>query len=162
MHIERGIKSDGAKRKPPKKERASSSPSAPRNPPRRPRDRCLKLRQASLCSCARGLTGFVREYRFHPERRWRLDYAQPQLRIGAEIHGGGWSRARHVRGSGFVRDLEKLNAHVLPGWRVAAGDTAMALDGRLADLIEQLVKGARLIHSAAGIACNSVDRPPSG
>jgi hypothetical protein len=50
---------------------------------------------------ARGLTGFVREYRFHPERRWRPDCAHPQLRIGAEIHGGIWSRGRHVRGSGI-------------------------------------------------------------
>jgi hypothetical protein len=47
-----------------------------------------------------------------------------------------------VRGSGFVRDLEKLNAAVLLGWRVVAGDTAMALDGRLADLLEHLVRSA--------------------
>jgi hypothetical protein len=92
---------------------------------------------------ARGLTGFVREFRFHPDRRWRLDLALPDQRIGAEVHGGVWSRGRHVRGSGFIRDLEKLNAAVLLGWRIVAGDTMMALDGRLADLLEQLVKASQ-------------------
>jgi hypothetical protein len=56
---------------------------------------------------ARGLTGFEREVRFHPERRWRLDLGHRELRIGAEIHGGIWSRGRHMRGSGFLNDLEK-------------------------------------------------------
>src|SRR6185437_4995976 len=88
---------------------------------------------------ARGLTGFEREVRFHPERRWRLDLGHRALRIGVEIHGGIWSRGRHVRGAGFLNDIEKQNTLTLLGWRVVAGDTAMALDGRLADLVEQLM-----------------------
>ena len=60
----------------------------------------------------------VREYRFHPHRRWRFDFAWPLLKIAAEVDGGIYSRGRHVRGSGFERDAEKRNAAVLAGWRV--------------------------------------------
>ena len=35
-----------------------------------------------------------------------------------EIDGGTWSGGRHVRGDGYRRDCEKLNAATLAGWRV--------------------------------------------
>ena len=34
------------------------------------------------------------------------------------IDGGTWSGGRHVRGDGYRRDCEKLNAATLAGWRV--------------------------------------------
>lgn len=68
------------------------------------------------------------EYRFHPTRRWRFDLAwpdqQPGLKPGetggvaVELDGGAYSRGRHVRGAGFERDLEKLNAAAELGWVV--------------------------------------------
>lgn len=56
------------------------------------------------------------EHRFHPVRRWRFDYAWPDLRIALELEGGVWTRGRHTRGSGFVADLEKYNEAALGGW----------------------------------------------
>src|SRR5690606_39740371 len=38
----------------------------------------------------------VREYRFHPERRWRFDFAWPDLRVAAEVEGGIHIGGRHV------------------------------------------------------------------
>jgi len=61
---------------------------------------------------------FEREYRFHPERKWRLDFANRAKMVGFELEGGIWARGRHVRGSGFIRDCEKYAEATLLGWRV--------------------------------------------
>lgn len=58
------------------------------------------------------------EYRFHPERRWRFDFAYPDLKIAVEAEGGVFSAGRHTRGMGFVNDTEKYNQATLLGWRV--------------------------------------------
>jgi len=67
---------------------------------------------------AAGLPEPVREYRFAPPRRFRFDAAWPDLRVAVEIDGGVWSGGRHTRGSGFLRDCEKLNLAALAGWVV--------------------------------------------
>src|SRR3990167_2646458 len=58
------------------------------------------------------------EYRFAPPRRWRFDYAWPLHKIALEGEGGAWTRGRHTRGSGFIRDMAKYNQAALLGWRV--------------------------------------------
>jgi very-short-patch-repair endonuclease len=60
----------------------------------------------------------VTELRFHAERKWRLDFAHPVTKTAIEINGGVWSGGRHVRGAGYLRDREKVNAATLAGWRV--------------------------------------------
>lgn len=61
---------------------------------------------------------FVKEYKFHPKRRWRFDYADPKKKIAIEIHGGIWRGGRHTRGKGFANDREKMNEAIVLGWRV--------------------------------------------
>lgn len=65
-----------------------------------------------------GINGFVREYRFHQTRQWRLDLAHPDLMIGVECHGGVFTNGRHNRGLGFTNDREKMNAAIQMGWIV--------------------------------------------
>lgn len=62
----------------------------------------------------------VREYRFDADRRFRFDYALPDLLIAIEIDGGVWmdGGGRHNRAAGFLTDLEKLNLAASKGWRV--------------------------------------------
>lgn len=73
-------------------------------------------RFASLCEIVRLRP--EREYRFHPERKWRFDFAWPEHMLAVEIDGGAWTGGRHVRGSGFTRDCEKMTEAALMGWRV--------------------------------------------
>jgi very-short-patch-repair endonuclease len=60
----------------------------------------------------------VAEYRFHPVRQWRLDFAWPDKKLGIELEGGTWSGGRHTTGAGYAGDCEKYNAAVELGWRV--------------------------------------------
>ena len=61
---------------------------------------------------------FVAEYRFHPKRKWRFDWACPEKKIAIEQEGGVWTGGRHTRGRGFINDLEKYNTATSMGWRV--------------------------------------------
>lgn len=61
-----------------------------------------------------------REYLFHPERRWRLDFAWPEHRFAVEVdglhrHGAGTA---HQRRDGILRDAEKAEALLRLGWRL--------------------------------------------
>ncbi len=59
-----------------------------------------------------------REYRFHPDRKWRADFAHLPSHTLIEIEGGTWVAGRHNRGSGFMKDAEKYLEAALGGWRV--------------------------------------------
>lgn len=65
--------------------------------------------------------GWVKEHRFHPERKWRFDLAHLDSKVAIECDGmlpaskGG---GRHQRIEGFSNDCEKVNAAILLGWRV--------------------------------------------
>lgn len=60
----------------------------------------------------------VKEYKFHPTRRWRFDYAIPDHKIALEVEGGVWTGGRHTSPKGFLGDIEKYNTATLMGWRV--------------------------------------------
>lgn len=60
----------------------------------------------------------VAEYKFHPTRKWRFDFANVSEKIAIEIEGGIYSQGRHTRGSGFRNDTIKYNQATILGWRV--------------------------------------------
>jgi len=82
---------------------------------------------------------FEREYRFHPVRRWRFDFAIPQNRIAVEIEGGIYTQGRHTRGSGFAKDCEKYNAATVLGWSVLRYP-ANQVSSESAEEIKQLIR----------------------
>lgn len=65
-----------------------------------------------------GLPPVEPEYRILPDRRFRWDWAWPAQRVAIETQGGVWVRGAHGRGTGIVRDYEKMNLAQLAGWRV--------------------------------------------
>lgn len=66
------------------------------------------------------LTGlsFSSEYKFHPTRKWRFDFAIPDKKIAIEIEGGIWLIGRHNRPISMIKDFEKYNEAAKLGWRI--------------------------------------------
>ena len=87
-----------------------------------------------------GLPKPAREFRFHPRRRWRFDFAWPLYKVAVEVDGGIYCRGRHVRGAGFERDAEKGNEAVLAGWRVLHFTPRQVKSGTAVQTIEALMK----------------------
>lgn len=58
------------------------------------------------------------QFRFHPVRMWRFDFAWPAFSVAVEIQGGQWTGGRHGRGGGQRSDCEKSRAAALDGWIV--------------------------------------------
>lgn len=59
---------------------------------------------------------FRREYRFHPDRRWRFDFLIGEW-LAVEVEGAPGS-GRHTTYKGFTADCEKYNAAALMGFRL--------------------------------------------
>lgn len=71
----------------------------------------------------------VTEFKFHPTRKWRFDFAIPERRIAIECEGAVWTNGRHNRGSGFIGDLEKYNEAARLGWFVFRFDAGAIQKG---------------------------------
>jgi very-short-patch-repair endonuclease len=76
------------------------------------------------------LPALTPEYQFHPERRWRFDYALPEQRIAVEVEGGTWQNGRHNRAKGYAKDAEKYNAAQGLGWTVFRFSDVMIREGQ--------------------------------
>lgn len=92
---------------------------------------------------AAGLPVPVGEYKFHPTRRWRFDWAFLAYMLAVEVDGGSWitGGGRHTRGVGFERDCEKIAEAMCLGWRVLGVTPGMVQDGRALGYLERLMKG---------------------
>lgn len=90
-----------------------------------------------------GLPEPVREFRFHPIRRWRLDYfwsAAPGGPVALEIEGGVHIGGRHVRGVGSERDMEKYAEALCAGIRVLRVTPAQLKSGQAALWLDRLLR----------------------
>jgi very-short-patch-repair endonuclease len=81
------------------------------------------------------------EYKFHPTRKWRFDYAFLQQRIAVEIEGAIWTHGRHTRGAGFVKDIEKYNAAAKLGWRIFRFSPSQLKRGEAQTFIKEVMEG---------------------
>ena len=71
----------------------------------------------------------VREFQFHPTRKWRFDFAWPQIRLAVEIEGLTADGGRHQRIGGFSADLAKYHAAWMLNWRVYRCSASMVSSG---------------------------------
>ena len=85
--------------------------------------------------------GAVTEYRFHPVRRWRFDYAWVDARLALEVEGGAWTRGRHTRGKGFIGDMTKYNTATIMGWRILRVTPAQVDSGEAWRLVREALGG---------------------
>jgi very-short-patch-repair endonuclease len=84
------------------------------------------------------------EYRFHPKRAWRLDFAWPALKLALEVEGGHWGDGRHTRGAGYTEDCAKYSCAAIAGWRVIRVTSTMMDDGTALDLLRAAFTGDML------------------
>ena len=87
------------------------------------------------------------EYKFHPTRKWRADFAFPEQRVLVEFEGGVYSQGRHTRGRGFEKDCEKYNSAALMGYHVFRFTAGMVKDGSAVHIIERAVENGRQVKT---------------
>jgi hypothetical protein len=92
-------------------------------------------RKFELCWLASTGPKLEKEYRFHPERKWRFDFAHLESWTAIELEGGVWSHGAHSRGKGFTEDCEKYNAAQALGWRVYRYTTDMITTKTVGELV---------------------------
>lgn len=91
------------------------------------------------------------QHRFHPERKWRFDFAFPAELVAVELDGGifaaenGQVAGKHARGVGRMKDYEKRNAAAELGWFVLCYGPPQVRSGEAAIQIERLLKARRLL-----------------
>jgi very-short-patch-repair endonuclease len=86
----------------------------------------------------RGVPAWIRELVFAPGRRYRFDFAWPDLMVAVEIEGGTWIAGRHSRGSGFAADCRKYNDAAERGWAVLRFTTERGWD--VDEAVQMLVR----------------------
>jgi hypothetical protein len=64
----------------------------------------------------------IRDFVFHPVRRWKMDLAWVSLKVSCEVDGNEWAqtngtKGRHGGAKGMQSDCEKLNEALLLGWK---------------------------------------------
>lgn len=118
---------------------------AARKPPARmtPRSRAEELLMFQLK--ATGYRGWVREHRFHPVRRWRFDFAWPELLLAVEIQGMGrrGKMGAHQRPAGIKRDCDKGNEALILGWRLLHVTTDQVKSGAAIRMIERALGASK-------------------
>lgn len=88
---------------------------------------------------AEGLQAPKREWRFHPSRMWRFDFAWPELRVAVECEGGTFTNGGHTRGAYYRDNCLKYNAAQLAGWIVLRYDMKLIKDCVALDEIKQAI-----------------------
>lgn len=110
---------------------------AKKRAPKRP-----KAKSVFQLACPQmGLPEPVPEYRFHPTRKWRIDYyfEKNGKRVGLEVEGGIWTGGRHTRAAGFKGDMEKYNAAAAEGIMIIRVTPADLMKSKTFELIKKLL-----------------------
>lgn len=81
-----------------------------------------------------------RELKFHVKRRWRFDFAWPEVKLACEVEGlvrkatvGG-----HQSIQGAMGDMEKYDAAIRDGWMVYRCHQGMVHSGHALETIERV------------------------
>jgi len=102
--------------------RSAPSPSIPMPALLKPRTTNAADQLALVAATCRslGIPAPVAEHRFHPDRKFRFDYAWPEQRLALEIEGGIWRKGggAHSHPQNIERDIEKYSEAAVLGWRI--------------------------------------------
>lgn len=84
-----------------------------------------------------GVPTFEREYKFLKNRRFRFDFAWPNIKFAVEIDGNVYQKSRHTTGAGFSKDCEKFALASIEGYRVIRTTTGQVSKGEALDWVKQ-------------------------
>jgi very-short-patch-repair endonuclease len=90
-----------------------------------------------------GLPDPTPEFKFHPTRKWRVDFAWPEIKLAVEIDGGIWIPGKSGRGgahslpSNIIRDMEKNNELSILGWHLLRFTPGQVKNGGAISTIER-------------------------
>lgn len=89
---------------------------------------------------ADGLIGWQEEYRFHPTRGWRFDFALVPAKLAVEVEGLTFKGGRHQRFHGYTEDCTKYSEAVALGWRLIRVTPAMVRRGEAIAYIKRALE----------------------
>jgi very-short-patch-repair endonuclease len=64
------------------------------------------------------ISGYVNELKFDDLRRYRFDWAIPDIKLAIEYEGLNSEKSRHTTKKGYTGDCEKYNLATLNGWKI--------------------------------------------
>lgn len=64
------------------------------------------------------ISGYVKELKFDEVRRFRFDWAIPELKLAIEYEGLNSKKSRHTTKKGYTGDCVKYNTAIINGWKV--------------------------------------------
>jgi len=64
------------------------------------------------------IPSYLEEHTFSNKRKFRFDWAIPELKIAIEYEGVFSGKSRHTTISGYTNDCEKYNLAQIEGWKV--------------------------------------------
>lgn len=76
-----------------------------------------------------------KEVRFHPNRKWRFDFAVVSIQVAIEIEGYG-----HQKHNRYNGDIEKYNEAALMGWVVHRLTSRMITTDKLQEIIDYITQ----------------------
>lgn len=127
----------------------------PRNPPGRPAYRTPRPSYSPALVAAWCASQGLPEPRFEvphiPGRRFRLDIAWPEARVGIEVQGGIWTRAAHSTGTGIRRDIEKRNLGLCLGWRVLECEPRDLLTPGMASMVRSAMTANTVTNTGSRV-----------
>jgi very-short-patch-repair endonuclease len=81
-----------------------------------------------------------REFKFLDNRRFRFDFAWPDIKLACEVDGNVWHGGRHTTGTGFTADCEKFALATIEGWRVIRVTTGHVKSGKAIEWLQEFFK----------------------
>lgn len=92
----------------------------------------------------------TRELQFHPDRRWRFDFAFEAYQVAVELEGGTYlhgkvvqgkkQKSRHLTPTGFNADCLKYAEAGILGWLVIRVDAKMVINGEALALTKRAIE----------------------
>lgn len=64
------------------------------------------------------ITGWKRQYKYVPGRKFQADFAFPVQKLIVEVDGGIYTRRAHGSVGGIIADMRRTNIAAINGWRV--------------------------------------------